>query len=428
MRKAGNCKWARRTCPSLFCSKVYRATICMKASGINRKPVLQTRLVTLYRGHVLEVLKGLPDESIHCILSSPPFFGGLRNYDLPPVRWSDGWIGSLGFEATPELYIEHLIEVFHEAWRVLRSDGTAWLNLGDKHRNGNLLGIPGLMSSALRADGWHLRQEIIWAKGISCQKEILNQIASAAVEVGIGEQKVRSLLDRLALPCGNNKPESVKNRPTTSHEKILLLSKSSNYYYNADAIREPHVTEPKSNLIRVRGFTTKGNPAQPHSPEHHGRNIVYSPGGRNSRSVWLIFPQRFKGAHFAVMPELVAERCIIAGTSDKGCCAKCGAPYPHANEIACIPTCRCNAGVQPCAVLDFFAGAGTTLAVAQRLGRRAIGIELNKNYCELIKERCNCYARAARQIPNSDPGYDMSLARLAKDRQILVKAVQEAGT
>lgn len=398
----------------------------MRPSVIDCTPVFRTRLVSLYQGHVLDVLKKLPVESVNTILTSPPYFG-LRDYDLPPVRWSNGWIGSLGFEGTPERYVEHIVDVFREAWRVLRLDGTAWLNLGDRHRDGSLLGIPGMAASALRADGWHLRQEIIWAKGISGQKELLSQIGSAAVGVGIEAEKIRSLLGRLEMPSGNNKPESVKNRPTTSHEKILLLSKNRNYYYNADAIREPHVTEPKSNVNRARGFTTKGNPVQPHSPEHHGKNMVYSPGGRNSRSVWLIFPQRFEGAHFAVMPELLAERCIRAGTSENGCCAKCGAPSHHVRKIGCVPTCRCNAEVEPCRVLDFFAGTGTTLAVAQRLGRRVIGIELNKNYCELIKKRCNYYALAARQILDSDhnPGYDMSLSTLAKGRQNFGKAVEE---
>ena len=399
----------------------------MKPSVIDCTPVFRTGLVSLYQGHVLEVLKKLPVESVNTILTSPPYFG-LRDYDLPAVRWSNGWIGSLGFEGTPERYVEHIVDVFREAWRVLRPDGTAWLNLGDRYRDGSLLGIPGMAASALRADGWHLRQEIIWAKGISGQKELLSQISSAAVDVGIEAEKIRSLLGRLDLPSGNNKPESVKNRPTTSHEKILLLSKNRNYYYNADAIREPHVTELHFNLNRVRGFKTKENLAQPQSPEHHGKNIVYSPGGRNSRSVWLIFPQRFNGAHFAVMPELLARRCILAGTSDRGRCAKCGTPHSQVGGIS-LPSCRCNAGVEACIVLDFFAGTGTTLAVAQCLGRRAIGIELNKRYCQIISERCGTLNLDSREILSSGHNlrHDMSptLPAVVAVPHVLGNAIQE---
>ncbi len=380
-------------------------------------------------GDCLAVLKTLKSESIHCCVTSPPYWG-LRDYGID---------GQLGLEPTPELYVAHLVEIFREVRRVLRDDGTLWLNLGDSYAGshgtgGNpgdkqytqpgsrsvrtrpdtpsdlkpkdLVGIPWRVAFALQADGWWLRSDIIWAKP-------------------------------------NPMPESVMDRPTKAHEYIFLLAKSQTYYYDAHAIAEPIAdgTMPRS----LRGVSenhknVNGAPGQaPHTMNQPRPNIrkqdalgksTYTgfndrwrenpTSVRNKRSVWTVITKPFSGAHFATFPPDLIEPCILAGTSAKGCCPKCGAQWervvertshytkreeahapnncpskvdssgwdwPTVKELGWSPTCSCGCEPVPSVVLDPFFGAGTTGLVARKHGREYIGIELNPEYVEMAKRR-----------------------------------------
>ncbi len=401
----------------------------------------------LLTGDALAMLRTLPDDSVHCSVTSPPYWG-LRDYGVE---------GQLGLEATPEAYVAALVAVFAEVRRVLRPDGTLWLNLGDSYtssgrggigdkstldggrrnqnesraelvaspakrrkrahgkgagyeeaavasahvaapglRPKNLVGIPWRVAFALQASGWNLRADIIWAKP-------------------------------------NPMPESVLDRPTRAHEYLFLLSKSERYYYDADAIKEPSVKHASGNALRqhrrdhggVAG-TQRGN---------QGCAFPWEGASRNVRSVWTLGSEPFPDAHFATFPEALPKRCILAGTSDRGACAVCGAPYTrvlderpaprvrtavprsdrdggltaeHGMErtgmshrayaewlaahprktLGWQPGCVCpTTKVAPCVVLDPFAGAGTTLVVADAHQRAWIGIELNPGYAEMARRR-----------------------------------------
>src|SRR5690606_27349831 len=267
-------------------------------------------------------------------------------------------------EPTPELYVEHMVEVFREVRRVLRPEGTLWLNLGDtfaastrttgrneqggRHSGGggpfnggartvvggipqglkpkDLVGIPWAVAFALRDDGWYLRADIIWAKP-------------------------------------NPMPESVTDRPTKAHEFIFLMSKSPRYYYDVDAIGEPIQTDPSERYLERARITGRGSQgaalARGNDRDKSGGFPVRDPENptRNARSVWTIATRPYPGAHFATFPPELAERCILAG------CPKGGT------------------------VLDPFAGSGTTGMVATGHGRHAVLIELNQDYAELIRDR-----------------------------------------
>lgn len=223
----------------------------------------------IHCGDAREQLCTLAAESVHTCVTSPPYYG-LRDY---------GTVGQIGAESSPEEYIAKLVDVFREVKRVLRPDGTLWVNIGDSYRGKNLLGIPWMLAFALRADGWYLRQDIIW-------------------------NKTRCI------------PESVRDRCTKSHEYIFLLSKADRYYFNGPAIREP-VAE--STIARMKQDIThqKGSFRQPGKT-----NGPLKPGGdgktRNKRSVWSLCPAYFKGAHCAVFPEKLVEPCILAGCPEGG--------------------------------------------------------------------------------------------------------------
>ena len=303
----------------------------------------------LIQGDVRDVLKTLDAESIQCVVTSPPYWR-LRDY---------GKEGQLGLEPTPEKYVKNMVDVFREVKRVLRKDGTIWLNLGDtycgtghkgkhtdpKHKKGrngqkvainnkvvglkskDLVGIPWRVALALQADGWYLRSDIIWQKP-------------------------------------NPMPEPVKDRPTRSHEHIFLLSKSAKYFYDHDAIREPvkrgtpqAERDYKRMLAGRKEFD--GVRKQHKTSKQQNAFVAGDPlKGRNRRDVWSITTKSYKGAHFATFPEELPEICIKAGT-------KVGDT-----------------------VLDIFAGSGTTCAVATKLQRNSIGIELNEEYLELARKRC----------------------------------------
>lgn len=343
-------------------------------------------------GDVLAQLRKVPDKSIHCCVTSPPYWG-LRDYGTAkwgggdpecdhkppdeagltekptagqrthagrfsgPLCWKCGATridSQLGLEKTPELYVESMVAVFREVRRVLRDDGTLWLNLGDSYaaqskgsggtkkgtiadgggqstnagsfysarfdlkaallKPKDLVGIPWRVAFALQSDGWYLRQDLIWAKP-------------------------------------NPMPESVRDRCTKAHEYIFLLAKSERYYYDHEAIKEPAAYANSRESAKKGSFNAKGEPLPGQLPF---RAITDT---RNKRSVWWITPKPFKGAHFATFPPDLIEPCILAGCPEGG------------------------------VVLDPFFGAGTAGLVAVRQNKKFVGIDLNPDYCEMAKKR-----------------------------------------
>jgi site-specific DNA-methyltransferase (adenine-specific) len=291
------------------------ATFVKEAVTVNREKEWTNEII---HGDALLVLRQMPAGLVHSIVTSPPYFG-QRDY---------GTGGQIGAEKSPETYLERLREIFAECRRILRQNGTLWLNLGDKYLKGQLLGIPWRAALALQSDGWVLRSDIIWHKP-------------------------------------NAMPSSVKDRPTTDHEYIFLFAKDAGYFYDGDAIREPHVTFTDKSRMKGgrRHFgVVNGTPEQGKNSGnanlHNGRwDQAFHPKGRNCRTVWSIPLSKSREAHFAVFPEKLAERCIKAGCPTGGM------------------------------VLDPFIGSGTTAVAASKLGRRFIGIDLNKEYCEIAGER-----------------------------------------
>jgi DNA modification methylase len=263
-------------------------------------------------------LKRLPDKCIDTIVTSPPYYL-QRDYEHPE---------QIGNENTLADYIENLMKVFRECLRVLSDDGTLWLNLGDKYEGNQLLGVPWRVALALQENRWLLRSDIIWHKP-------------------------------------NAMPSSVKNRPTTDHEYIFMLAKTKDYFYNADAVREPHVTFTEKSRMRggrnhfgKRGGTPEQGKNKGNQNLHNARwDQAFHPKGRNRRTVWEIPLSKFPDAHFAVFPERLVELCLLAGS--------------HPNSI----------------VLDPFAGSGTTLLVAKKMGRNYIGFDCNADYCEMARKR-----------------------------------------
>ena len=283
-------------------------------------------------GDVDRIIAMMPNDSVQCVVTSPPYWG-LRDYGVD---------GQIGVEESPDEYVERIVNVFAGVRRVLRKDGTVWLNLGDSYngsggaggeynpggrREGqpkykgrnwsglkpkDLVGIPWRVALALQADGWWLRQDIIWHKS-------------------------------------NPMPENVKDRCTQAHEYIFLLSKSKKYYYDHAAISEPF-DGPKYQG-RSNGTIVNGD------RQDKGRTVGMTTDRRNRRSVWKTATAHYNGAHYAVMPTEVAELCVLAGSRE--------------GDV----------------VLDPFTGSGTTGVVALRNGRKFTGIELNPEYAGLACER-----------------------------------------
>ena len=387
-------------------------------------PYFEEGGVTIFHGNALDVLRQLPEASVNCCVSSPPYWnmrdygtaewqGGAPDCDHLMLRGSQGETGQragrshtqrvpfkdkcgycggvridrqLGLEKTPEEFVENIVAVFREVKRVLRDDGTAWVNIGDGYNNRegqrkqgverddvagwkqqtntgstnvgsrncpnlkpkDLVGVPWMLAFALRADGWWLRQEIIWHKP-------------------------------------NPMPESVDDRPTKAHEQIFLLSKSERYFYDADAIKEPASKETHARYQRGRSDTHKwadggpGNQTIAKSFAHMRKNGVHpkaaEPGSgiksntsfsaavkdvvedRNKRSVWTVASYPFPEAHFATFPPALITPCVLAGCPVGG------------------------------TVLDPFSGAGTTALVAKKNGRKCIGVELNASYIDISARR-----------------------------------------
>jgi DNA modification methylase len=216
----------------------------------------------LLTGDVRERLADLPAASVQCCVTSPPYWG-LRDY---------GTDGQLGLEPTPDAYVASMVAVFREVRRVLRDDGTLWLNVGDSFSDKQLQGVPWRLAFALQADGWYLRSDIIWNKP-------------------------------------NPMPESVTDRPTKSHEYVFLLTKSARYFYDAEAIKEPAKDWGTRDRTNWRGKVNS-----PAGPQTGCTNANHAASGRNARSVWTITTQPYPDAHFATFPEALPERCIKAGT------------------------------------------------------------------------------------------------------------------
>ena len=317
--------------------------------------LMTVELNKIHCGDALETLKQFPDESVNCVVTSPPYYG-LRNYGVD---------GQIGLEDSPEQYIKQLTNVFIECRRVLKRDGTMWIVIGDSYagsgrgvgnvnkkgiqqkasfvgdflkpyklggyKGKDLMGVPWLLAFALRAGGWYLRQDIIWHKP-------------------------------------NPMPESVRDRCTKAHEYVFLFSKSPKYYFNHTAMLEPARYDGRKNMIHngsskylnnACGLSTqsisKGS-RQRWANQLHGSNLTALPA-RNKRSVWTVPTRPFKGAHFATFPPDLIRTCIEAGCPPEG------------------------------TVLDPFMGAGTTAVVAQELGRSYVGVELNAEYVRLAEER-----------------------------------------
>jgi DNA modification methylase len=443
---------------------------------------LTARILT---GDCRAILSTLDAGSVHCVVTSPPYFG-LRDYGT--AQWDGGDAGcdhmappkhvksatttlgfiagyrdnlpednaayvasksqfrdtcgkcgairqdrQIGLESSLDAYIAELATVFREVKRVLRDDGTCWLNLGDSYAGGkmgrddnspadrarmdehghgggvklqaignngvprkltdglkpkDLMMVPARVALALQADGWWLRSDIIWAK---------------------------------KAPM----PESVTDRPTSAHEHVFLLTKKPRYFYDAIAVAE-QTLQPFGDArltgqhkADAGGFTTNG-----HGPSTLGTN--QGDATRNMRNVWLLGPEPFPSAHFATFVTEIPRRAILAGTSEKGCCAACGAPWVRQIERTTVPlqktydgairrdgivpdgprwggdgvpsriesetlgwqsSCSCNADIVPATILDPFGGAGTVGLVADRLGRNSILIELNEAYAKMARQR-----------------------------------------
>jgi len=408
-------------------------------------------------GDALQILRKMDSNSVHCVMTSPPYCG-LRDYGVE---------GQLGLEKTPQEYVAKMVEIFREVRRVLRKDGTLWLNLGDCYATGagnvgshpgggaqgerwgvrgptkqpnrmplpgfkakDLIGIPWRVALALQDDGWYLRSDIIWSKT-------------------------------------NPMPSSVGDRPSLSHEYVFLLSKSRKYFYDREAVKQPatgtarprgkhgtnrkiaegHEIAPRATAgiegpnsrMNISRDVAHANRAVRRKKETFNRQgNQYAPviaglvESRGLRTVWTFGTQAYKEDHFATFPEKLVSPRILAGTSERGCCGVCGAPWrrivevvytneanrstngPRSKEnrhkafgsagfdtryrrctrtVGWRPFCECldtlfvSADPKPALVLDPFAGAGTTGVVCKKLGRQFAGIELNAEYAALAERR-----------------------------------------
>jgi DNA modification methylase len=280
---------------------------------------------SLHVGHAEDVLRSWPAEFVDCIVTSPPYWQ-QRNY-----RSSASQVGN---ESSPLAYVDRIVGIFRECRRVLKKTGSLWLVIGDKYQDGRQLGLPWRVALGLMDDGWILRADCIWHKP-------------------------------------NAMPSSARNRPTIDHEYVFFFTKSPTYFYDADAVREPHVTFGPHSRMRggrrhfgIRGGTPERGKNGGNTNLHNGRwDQAFHPLGRNKRTVWSIPLSKFREAHFAVFPEALVQTCILGG------CPKNGL------------------------VLDPFLGSGTTAVVAQKLNRNWLGIDCVRAYCTMAKRRLD----AARQ-------------------------------
>ena len=500
----------------------------------------------------------LPDNSVHCVVTSPPYYG-LRNYGLQEWRGGDpecnhptqvkninGHVclrceairedAGIGNEPTLWEYIDAIVEVFREVWRVLRDDGICWVNLGDsyandgkwggttggKHAQGlhgktgvgrskvrtglkpkNLMMAPARIAIALQDEGWVVRQRVIWNKTRNTPEAVEDRPVSANEDIyllakscenlfwthrelpgrrsepepdyrwidlvtgseydqeppdfseemaecpnclGTGELEIReaqiSLFGDLpaeTAPCPWCNHRDAEHPGYIKRWRRTNLWKGHDYFYDSFAVRQPvnsgpsdirKMEEGRNRLPRRNKTQIEPYPnAQGLLPNIRRKRAVGDPGGANLRNVWTIAPQPYRGAHFAAFPEEIPRKCVLAGTSEHGVCARCQAPWVRviskkfvlqgdvspqrgikgslgqkptadgnnwdgtprgSSQVVTLgwrPTCDCQAEVQPATVLDPFAGSGTTLAVAQSLGRQGIGLDLNDEYLDLAAGR-----------------------------------------
>lgn len=382
----------------------------------------------IFQGDVIDRLKDMPEQSVNCVVTSPPYWG-LRDYGVD---------GQIGLEDSPEAFVDKMVEVFAEVWRVLKDDGTLWLNIGDSYctkangsigatglnastnnhveyrkthalrskgvpsglKHKDLVGIPWRLALALQSFGWYLRSDIVWSKP-------------------------------------NPMPESVTDRPTKAHEYVFLLTKSPKYFYDIDAIRDPLAEKTLTTFGTTR--KSKGNDAGGFvKTDNYSKSVPIrkpklkddgTPAGANKKTVWTVASTTYKGAHFATFPPALIEPCIKAGTP-REVCTRCGAPVVRVTEktksfesgsgksgnaisgkhsdkcqgggdtgdirkgpvvrtvtTGWEPTCECSEPASPGVVLDPFFGAGTTGLVAKQLGRDFVGIELNPEYVTIARKR-----------------------------------------
>jgi len=361
-------------------------------------------------GDTIEQMGTLPEKCVQCCVTSPPYWG-LRDYGVD---------GQIGLEETPEEFVAKMVEVGRAVHRVLRDDGTFWLNIGDSYANDakwggasgaknytsatggysrskkttgmkpkDLCMMPWRVAMALQADGWWIRSVIVWAKK-------------------------------------SPMPESCTDRPTSSWEPIFLLAKSERYFYDAEAVKEQSAYPDDNRGAREKNYDART--ANGISTVNPATSKTYPT--RNQRNVWHLGPEPYSEAHFATFPTEIPRRAIKAGTSERGCCPACRAPWTRIIElvggrttgrtaerqavadsigkpgganyggglamediasrrtIGWKPSCECNAGDPvPCLVLDPFLGSGTTVAVARELGRHGVGCELNPEYAKLAARR-----------------------------------------
>lgn len=396
----------------------------------------------------------LPDESVQCVVTSPPYWG-LRKYKgeqdliwggdancihefvmqerskenfqscaygrghayttIETSEWQEGfcrcvaWRGAYGLEPTVEMYVAHTVEILREIRRVLRKDGVVFWNIGDSYQSGNRLPqlglkpkdlclIPARVALAAQQDGWWVRSRIIWAKP-------------------------------------NPMPESVTDRPTDAYEDIILLTKSARYFWDAEAVKEKAAETTIADL-RTNDDGVRRDRGYPGAPSNGGTNLGGPSGYRNMRNVWEFPTQPYSGAHFATFPEEIPRRAILAGTSSRGACVQCGAPWQRLVEpspeyaqflgktivvqderfgkgrsahpegfqsvnaeyitVGWEPTCKCRCEkTNACLVLDPFGGSGTTARVAIELNRRVVLLDLAYHsrdgepvaYAQLARER-----------------------------------------
>ena len=492
----------------------------------------------------------LPDESAHCVVTSPPYWN-LRDFGLSPSVWggdsecphywlddvvapgarsSDSksgskqlnanrrdrmptsafcgecgaWLGALGLEPTVNLYVSHIVEIFREVWRVLRKDGTCWINLGDSYsgrRDGNLkpkdlVGMPWRVALALQDDGLWLRSPVIWDKPNPMRESVMDRLTTSHEYVFMLTKSGNRLY--WAHP---NRP-GVRSKPPPDYRYLyadtgevveaspkgwrakdsgwrrVKLWQGHDYFFDAYAIREPLAEASIARISQATFWKQQGGPKdyrngvnpnrsarrtlenlarrtpsgwnvnhdepnltgrypqkrekqRGHRRPHQGfidrwddmTTVEQRPGGANAGTVWRIATRPFRGNHFATFPEDLPRRCILAGTSEYGVCAECGAPWERVvnveyknpgnritngarsldrcDETAGFaqrlerstattgwqPTCACNAAVVPATVLDPFIGSGTTAIAAQRLGRRAVGVDASIDYLDLAQKR-----------------------------------------
>lgn len=481
--------------------------------------------IRILNGDCREMLAKIADRSVQCCVTSPPYYG-LRNYGVD---------GQIGLEPSPESYVTELVSVFREVRRVLRDDGVLFLNLGDSYARSqdtnvpqtknplcvppqtnhspvsrvgssdgvvgradrpgsrttggglkpkDLIGIPWMIAFALRADGWYLRSDIIWAKPNPMPESVTDRPTSAHEHVFLfaksGDHLFWTHRDKVGSRVHPEPDYRWKHRETKEEicvephglpedvkriwQRVNLWS-GHDYFWDAEAVRQPMAVasivrlaqdvDHRTGSSRANGGAKTNGPMKAvggldkqrgHGRRHDGFNDRWDlmskdeqqSMGANCRNVWTIATQPFSESHFATFPPDLAERCIKAGTSERGCCASCGAPWaritikgepdmPHravsgadasggysgqstknhdatgvqnASDVkrrilegmrekaySWAPTCECHAGVVPCTVLDPFAGAFTTCMVADRMQRHAIGVELNPEYCEMAERR-----------------------------------------